>query len=237
MNDPQDPLDLSMLAERYGLDSAAVTGLQAFGWMLAHDELAPTTVRDTERVRDDHLADALVALELDQIRDARLIADLGAGAGVPGLPLAVALPHAEFVLIDGSSRKCEFMRRAADALRLDNVTVLHERAETWKAGIGRCDVVTARAVAALDVVEEYAAPLLRMGGSLVVWRGKRDFKAEADGVEAARILGLTEAEPRRVAPYPGAANRHLHIYQKSSRTPGRFPRRDGMARKKPLGAS
>jgi 16S rRNA (guanine527-N7)-methyltransferase len=226
---------LTTLAERYSLDGEAVRRLRLFGSLLAHDELAPTTVRAPVRVRDDHLADALVGLELPQVKGAATIADLGAGAGVPGIPLAVALPGARVTLLEGNRRKCEFIARAIELLELENATVIHARAETWSAGIGGCEVVTARALAPLDVLAEYAAPLLTLGGALVAWRGKREPEAEADGARAATLLGLEVQEPVQVSPYDGVEHRHLHVMAKVAETPARFPRRDGVARKRPLG--
>jgi 16S rRNA (guanine527-N7)-methyltransferase len=226
---------LDTLVARFGLSHSQSEQLRHFGATLAEDEHAPTTVHDPKRVRDDHLADALVALDLPVVRSAEVIADLGAGAGVPGLPLAIALPDAQLVLVEGNGRKCEFMRSAAVDLALSNVEVVHGRAETWQYGLGRMDVVTARALAPLDVVAEYAAPLLRLGGSLVAWRGQRESDAEDDARRAAAILGLTVEEPIQVAPYPDALNRHLHVMVKTNPTPERFPRRDGVARKRPLG--
>lgn len=223
------------LAERFGLSTDQAVRLRRFGDILVHDEQAPTTVREPAHVRDDHLADALVALDLSGVRSARAIADLGAGAGVPGIPLAIALPEAGFTLVEGNGRKCEFMRAVIDDLGLANVEVLHGRAETWSAGIGQMDIVTARALAPLDVVAEYAAPLLRLGGALVAWRGQREPDAEAAAVRAAAVLGLSVEAPMRVEPYPGARNRHLHVLVKRAPTPERFPRRDGVARKRPLG--
>ena len=83
------------LAARFDLSPAQTAQLGNFATVLAEDEHAPTTVRDPERVRDDHLADALVAIELPVVRNAGSVADLGAGAGVPGIPLAIALPAAQ----------------------------------------------------------------------------------------------------------------------------------------------
>jgi 16S rRNA (guanine527-N7)-methyltransferase len=120
-------------------------------------------------------------------------------------------------------------------LELGNVEVVQGRAETWKEGIGRFDVVTARALAPLDVVAEYAAPLLRVGGAVVAWRGRREPQVEADGLRAAEILGLSVAEPVKVEPYKGVEHRYLHVMSKVRETPDRFPRRDGVARKRPLG--
>jgi 16S rRNA (guanine527-N7)-methyltransferase len=227
------PLD--SISKRFGLSATETNQLTRFGSILVADEHAPTTVREPGRVRDDHLADALVALELPVVRDARALADLGAGAGVPGIPLAIALPEARVFLVEGHGRKCDFMRAAAAQLDLANVEVVHGRAETWTSGLGSMDVVTARALAPLDVVAEYAAPLLRIGGALVSWRGQRDPDDEAAGCRAAAILGLSVEDPLRVEPYAGALNRHLHVMVKMTATPDRFPRRDGVARKRPLG--
>ena len=229
-------VSLDELAARYDLPNRAVDRLRNLGAMLADDPLAPTTIREPARIRDDHLADALVALELPPVRAATRIADLGAGAGIPGLPLAVALPDAAVWLVDSASRKCQFIERAIERLGLKNAHVIRARAESWADGRDRVDLVTARALAPLDVVAEYAAPLLEVGGTLVVWRGKREPQAERAGEIAANKLGLVAAEPVRVWPYPAAAHRYLHPMSKVLATPPGFPRRPGMARKHPLGA-
>jgi len=205
--------------------------------MVVSDPLAPTTVRQPAWVLNDHFADSLVALEVDAVRRATAIADLGSGAGFPGLPLALALPGAEVLLLDSGARKAAFIERAIKACGIPNAHAVHARAETWSEGMGRFDLVTARALAPLDVVAEYAAPLLRIGGSLAVWRGRQDPEAEEAGARAAPILGLEVGEIRPVEPYPGAEHRHIHLMTKVGETPERFPRRPGMARKRPLGAS
>ena len=115
-----------------------------------------------------------MALELDEVRRAREIADIGSGAGFPGLVLAAALPDAHVALVESSAKKCAFLERAVGAMRLHNVVAVPERAESWRAGMGSRDLVTARAVAPLNVLVEYAAPLLRVGGALVAWKGRRD---------------------------------------------------------------
>ncbi|MGH2872348.1 MAG: 16S rRNA (guanine(527)-N(7))-methyltransferase RsmG [Solirubrobacteraceae bacterium] len=226
---------LAHLVERFGLSRVQSEQLTRFGRLLVNDEHAPTTLREPISVRDDHLADALVALDLRAIHAATNLADLGAGAGVPGIPLAIASPATNVALLDGNGRKCEYIRAVVADLGLGNVDVVHTRAEMWKRGLGRFDVVTARALAPLDVVAEYAAPLLKSGGALVAWRGRRDPDEEATGARAAAILGLSVLEPHPVEPYPGALNRHLHVMLKTGPTPERFPRRDGVARKRPLG--
>jgi 16S rRNA (guanine527-N7)-methyltransferase len=101
--------------------------------------------------------------------------------------------------------------------------------------MGSRDLVTARAVGDLAVLAEYAAPLLRLGGALVAWRGGRDPRVEAQAGKAADELGLTVLSPIKVAPYSQARQRHLHVMLKAAETPARFPRRPGMAAKRPLG--
>ena len=84
------------------------------------------------------------------------------------------------------------------------------------------------------MLAEYAAPLLREGGVLVAWKGRRDEAEEAAGATAAGRLGLEVEDVRHVVPYAGARDHHLHIMRKVGPTPDRFPRRAGQARKRPL---
>jgi len=230
------PAALAALARRWSLPEAAAGSLERLVSLIGSDGSAPTTVQEPERVLDDHLADSLVALELRDVdwHEAE-IADLGAGAGFPGLPLAIALPGSRLSLVESNARKCEFLARAVAECELDNVEIVRERAELWRAGLDRCDVVVARALAPLPVVAEYAAPLLRAGGSLVAWRGRRDDADEVAGARAAFQLGLETREPVMVKPYPAAERRHLHVMVKVGKTPAKFPRRPGVARKHPLG--
>jgi 16S rRNA (guanine527-N7)-methyltransferase len=227
---------LRALVERYGLGQAAVAQLCELHHLLVEDPLAPTAVRDPAKVIDDHLADALSALELEVVRQARTLADLGSGAGVPGLPLAIALPGCEVALVESAARKTAFLERAVAACAAANARVVHTRVEAWPEGLAAFDLVTARALAPLDVVAEYAAPLLAIGGTLVAWRGRRDRSAEAAAARAASEVGLEPAGIVPVKPYPAAESRHLHLMSKVTETPRGFPRRPGMALKRPLGA-
>jgi 16S rRNA (guanine527-N7)-methyltransferase len=221
------------LAQRYGLGDGAAAQLSALLNLVVKDPLAPTTVRTPRGVLDDHLADSLVALELPEVLSARTIADVGSGAGFPGLPLAIAVPNAQVTLIESSARKCQFLLRAIDVCELDSVRVLHARVEELGTPAS-FDLVTARAVAPLAVLAEYAAPLLRVGGALLAWRGRRNLEDERAGAVAAAELGLRMHEPVAVRPYPAAERRNLHLMSKVMETPPRFPRRPGIARKRPL---
>jgi 16S rRNA (guanine527-N7)-methyltransferase len=194
-----------------------------------------TTVSAALEAINVHVADSLAALDIPEIRSADRVADVGAGAGFPGLVLAAALPDAQVDLIEAAGRKAQLIERLADAAGL-SVGVLPVRAEEWAAadGAGAYAAVTARAVAPLTVLAEYAAPFLALNGALVAWKGQRDPDEERDGASAAALLGLEHSRTLPVTPYKGSRNRHLHVYLKVRETSDRFPRRPGMAAKKPL---
>jgi 16S rRNA (guanine527-N7)-methyltransferase len=221
--------------EELGLPPAGMAALRAILELQETDPAASTTVREFSAAVDRHVADSLVALERDAVKHARRIADLGAGAGWPGLALAAALPDARVALVESASRHVRYLERAVAAGGLTNVEVVHARAEEWRAGIGAQDLVTARALAALPVLCEYAAPLLVHGGALVAWKGAVPAAEAEAGAAAAEIVGLAPVEVREVEPYPDAGHRALHVFRKVAPTPERFPRRAGMAVKRPLG--
>jgi 16S rRNA (guanine527-N7)-methyltransferase len=198
------------------------------------DASAPTSVHDRREAERVHIADSLAGLEVPAVRDAARIADIGSGAGLPGLVLAIARPEAEVVLAESVGKKCAWLERTVERLGLENVRVACARVE--ELDVAPFDVVTARALAALPVLCEYAAPLLREGGALVAWKGAVDAREEADGLHAAGVLGLAREEVRGVEPYPGSERRTLHIFRKVGPTPAGYPRRPGMAAKRPLTA-
>ena len=226
---PAFHVKLAALGTRFGIDTSALAPVLE---LQAADPAASTTVRDPELAVDRHVADSLVALDLEPVRRARSIADLGSGAGWPGLALAAARPKAQVFLVESAIRHCRYLQRAIDAAGLPNVAVIHSRAEEWACA---CDLVTARALAALPVVLEYAAPLLVEGGHVVAWKAAIAPDESAAGAVAAAELGLAPVEVTRVDPYAGAGDRTLHVFRKVAPTPPRFPRRPGMAVKRPLG--
>jgi 16S rRNA (guanine527-N7)-methyltransferase len=199
---------------------------------------APIASSTVAQARDVHVADSLSGLELDPIRSAGRIADLGSGAGLPGLVLAAALPDARVDLIESIERKCAFVRDAAARMALANVAVVCERSEDWARGKGgeAYDVVVARSVGRLATLAELASPLLREGGLLVAWKGRRSAEEEAEAVRAADRIAMEPIEIRSVQPYPSSRDRHIHLLRKNGPTPNGLPRRPGMAAKRPFGS-
>jgi 16S rRNA (guanine527-N7)-methyltransferase len=230
------------LCERFGLSAGSDEQIRLLLEALAAEADPHTTVSSPADALDAHVADSLSGLEVDALARVRRIADVGAGAGFPGLALAIALPRAQVDLIESAGRKTAVIGRLAQAARLSNARAITARAEEWAGTPGALggggeayDAVVARAVAALPVLVEYAAPLLREGGVLVAWKGARSDEEEARGAAAAGAVGLAPEEVRRVEPFPEARDRHLHVFRKIAPTPERFPRRAGMAVKRPLG--
>ena len=203
---------------------------------------APSSVRAIKEIREVHIADSLAGLELAAVTSATRVADVGAGAGLPGLVLAIALPETQVDLLEANGRKCAFMERAIDACGLDNAHPHAVRAEDWatppppQGGREAYDLVTARAVGRLSTLAELASPLLREGGTLVAWKGRRDPEEEAELARGFERHAMRPYEVRWVGPYAGSRNRHLHVLVKGAPTPADLPRRPGIAKKRPFGA-
>lgn len=218
------------------LDPAARAALEKVLELLAEERASVSSVVD-ERAWQVHVADSLTGLEIPELREAARIADVGAGAGFPGLALAVALPKAQIDLIESVSRKCAFMSRAIATAGIANATVRDTRSEDWAAGEGRelYDAVTARAVGRLSTLAELASPLLKPNGVLVAWKGKRDPEEESQLERAAASLAMTPEQVLDVGNRAGSQHRHLHLIRKTAPTPNDLPRRPGMAKKRPKG--
>ena len=194
-----------------------------------------TSVPD-EETAERHFADSLMPLAYPGIIPGEgRAADVGSGAGFPGLPLALFCPRVSFCLIDAQEKRCAFLRECASQMGLRNVDVIHARAED----AGRreelreaFDLTVARAVAPLNVLCEYLAPLTKAGGKCVCWKGAPDQEEKRDGDHAARIVGFGAGE--EVAFREAGAERTLYIYRKLSGTPEKYPRRSGIPSKRPL---
>lgn len=214
-------------------------GRQALGKvleLLAAERASVSSVVD-ERAWRVHVADSLTGLAVPELSSAVRIADVGAGAGFPGLVLAVALPGAGVELIESVGRKCVFMQRAIDEAEIPNATVRNIRSEDWADADGReaYEAVTARAVGRLSTLAELASPLLKPNGALIAWKGKRDGEEERQLFRASESLAMRPEQILDVGTSAGSKHRHLHVIRKSGPTPPDLPRRPGIAKKRPKG--
>ena len=174
-----------------------------------------TAIDDVEQARESLLVDSLRGVEVVRSVGGPVV-DVGSGGGVPGIPLALALPEREVTLLEANGRKCEFLRRWAPA----NASVVQGRAEDQET---ECyGVAVAKALAPPPVAAEWCLPLVREGGIAVLWAG-----ATADREHVARVAGHLAAE----------LDEHVLdfiVLRKLGPTPAGFPRRAGVARKRPL---
>jgi 16S rRNA (guanine527-N7)-methyltransferase len=205
--------------------------------LLREERASVSSVTEPDRAWRVHVEDSLTGLEFEELREAKRIADIGSGAGFPGLVLAVALPQSRVDLIESIGRKCDFIQRAIDAAGIPNATVINARSEEIAAGKSRetYEAVTARAVGRLSTLAELASPLLRENGVLVAWKGKRDPDEESQLTRASEQLAMRSERILAVGDRAGSKHRHLHLIRKSGPTPASLPRRPGMAKKRPRG--
>ena len=193
--------------------------------------------REEERLWERHLNDALGLAAIRRPKPEERWADLGSGAGLPGLPLAVAYRATAFTLIDAQRRRVDWVAGTVAKLGLTNVAVVHARLEDYGRGPARqsFDVATARAVGPLPVVAELGLPLLKIGGQLLVPRGRPGSDELKQAATACRQLGgrIDGVIPNPSSPIDRVG--FVVMMAKIAATSPRFPRRSGVPARTPLG--
>jgi 16S rRNA (guanine527-N7)-methyltransferase len=220
---PITPQQLSLFSRHYSLLLARPARL--------------TAITDPVHSAIKHFLDSLTALLIRDPQPGERVADIGSGAGFPGLVLAVARPHTSFTLIEAHQRRAAFLRQAAAALALANVTVIPDRVET----IGhdprhreRYHLVLARALAPMPVLLEYCLPLLRIGGHCLALKGPAGEAELRRSHRALITLGGHPAATRKLSLPDNMGERFLVLVTKTAPTPSRYPRRPGLPSKRPL---
>ncbi len=229
-------MDRALLA-RLGLlpEPARLEQLEAFHrLLLEHSRLMDLTKVPEEDMTLRHYADALSALPLGLLPESGAVIDVGSGAGLPGIPLAIAAPGLRLTLLEAREKRCAFLERVRLELGLSNVTVLCARAEdAARTGLRETfDRALARALAPLNVLAEYLLPFLKPGGLALCWKGPAvKDEGEAGGRAAAQLggrlgrlmdLGL-----------PGRSH-FIQVIEKTGASPLKYPRRAGVPAKNPL---
>ncbi|MHB9031790.1 MAG: 16S rRNA (guanine(527)-N(7))-methyltransferase RsmG [Anaerolineae bacterium] len=212
-----------------------------------------TTITGYEDVQIKHLLDSLMCILafpdygtngvipssvplLQQDYELRC-ADIGSGAGFPGIPLKILYPGLRLTLIEATHKKTLFLRHMVEVLNLQQVSVVNSRAEElgqdalWRE---QFDLVVARAVAGLSVLAEYCLPLVRVGGRWIAQKGE-DAEAEVEAAEyAIRTLGGKPIAIKKYQLHQVSSPRHLVVVEKITTTPEVYPRRAGIPSKRPL---
>jgi 16S rRNA (guanine527-N7)-methyltransferase len=201
--------------------------LELYCDLVAREPVSLTAIRDPAELRRELVGDALSACAAIGERLPGDVVDVGSGNGSPGIPLALHYGQ-PVTLLDSVARKGAFLRHAVALLEIECPVVV-DRSETYARGAGRdaFDLALARALAPPAVALELCLPLVRPGGRVILWTGRRFDPAALEPVVA--LLG--GHSPRAIETSPG---RQLLVVDKISATPDRFPRRPGMAGKRPL---
>ncbi len=196
-----------------------------------------TAIRDAEGIRTRHFLDSLSCLLAFRDSQPGRLIDIGTGAGFPGLPIKIVLPHIRLVLVDSVGKKADFCRHIVQELALEQVDVIQSRAEDVGQSSShreQYDCALARAVANLPVLVEYLLPLVRVGGMAIAQKGTSGPAETQQAETGIRMLGGQIRSIKEVC-LPGIAEeRYLVVLDKVAATPPRYPRRAGIPAKTPL---
>jgi 16S rRNA (guanine527-N7)-methyltransferase len=195
-----------------------------------------TRILDPMAVLEEHFLDSLAGLRRGMAKTGNDLLDLGSGAGFPGLPLKIYLPHLKLFLLDASGKKISFLRLLLKELQLDGITLMQQRAEDLGRGKGRekFSWVTARAIAPLAVLLELALPLVKKDGYFWAFKGPAYFKELNEAEEILMHCGGRLVETISYQLPRGQKSRNILIFQKEAKTKDRFPRKAGIPQKRPI---
>ena len=242
-------------SDRLGLEQSVIDQLSAYGvacspqqacLLIRHLELVieKNKVVNLTRITDPgeavslHVVDSLLPLSCDDValnRSCKYL-DMGTGAGFPGIPLGI-MTGAHGLLVDSVNKKVQAVGEFARALGLSSLHARHARIEELPAQIGASqDYVFARAVAQSNVLIEYATPLLKKGGRLVLEKGRPSDDELRAAAAAAKICGMTQVSRETFELFGNLGHREIIIFERTGSPSIALPRKTGEAKRRPLGA-
>ena len=196
-----------------------------------------TALTAPEDVAVKHIIDSLTAYDVALFDGARTLIDVGTGAGLPGIPLAVYAPHLTVTLLDSLNKRVRFLTEVTASMGLQNVRCIHARAEEaarTPEHRAAYDIVVSRAVARLPILLEYTLPFVRVGGTLLALKGRAYAEEQKEGQRAAAVLGGDRITARPVH-LPGLDDvRAILTVTKERQTPAAYPRGGGAPTRRPL---
>ena len=201
-----------------------------------NEKMNLTSMTEEHEVYLKHFYDSIATSFYTDLTKELTICDVGAGAGFPSIPLKIIFPNLKVTIVDSLNKRIHFLNQLAEALELDNVSFVHDRAETYGKGDYRAsyDIVTARAVARLSVLSELCLPLVKKGGHFIALKSS---KGEEELEEARFGIGVLGGKVLDTISYElpeDAGERQMIIIDKRSQTPKKYPRKPGTPNKSPL---
>lgn len=205
-----------------------------------NEKMNLTAITQREEVYLKHFYDCLMVLWNMPLEDYALqLCDVGAGAGFPSIPLKIAHPELQVTIVDSLQKRLTFIEHLAEELGLEGVSCVHGRAEDVgqnPAYRGQFDIVTARAVASLNVLAEYCLPLVKIGGQFLALKAQKSDQELEEARAAIRILGAKLIKLTEDQLPVEAADRRYILIQKTKETPNKYPRKAGKPAKNPIKA-
>ncbi|RIN35441.1 16S rRNA (guanine(527)-N(7))-methyltransferase RsmG [Staphylococcus succinus] len=201
-----------------------------------NEKMNLTSITEEHEVYLKHFYDSIAPSFYTDLTQPLTICDIGAGAGFPSIPLKIIFPNLHVTIVDSLNNRIHFLNQLAEALGLENVSFVHDRAETYGKGVYResYDIVTARAVARLSVLSELCLPLVKKGGQFIALKSS---KGEEELAEAGFGIGVFGGKVQDTISYElpeDAGERQMIIIEKRSQTPKKYPRKPGTPNKAPL---
>ena len=205
-----------------------------------NEKMNLTAITQREEVYLKHFYDCLMVLWNMPLENYALqLCDVGAGAGFPSIPLKIAHPELQVTIVDSLQKRLTFIEHLAEELGLEGVSCVHGRAEDVgqnPAYRGQFDIVTARAVASLNVLAEYCLPLVKIGGQFLALKAQKSDQELEEARAAIRILGAKLIKVTEDQLPVEAADRRYILIQKTKETPNKYPRKAGKPAKNPIKA-
>lgn len=196
-----------------------------------------TAITEPREVAVKHMVDSLLCFDRTYFPQGAKVIDVGTGAGFPGIPLKIIYPDLEMVLFDSLQKRLKFLQAVIDELGLTDIYCVHGRAEDGgrdPALREKFDVVVSRAVARMVLLVEWCLPFLHTGGWMIALKGAQYQEELLEAKRAIQLLGGKAGAAQEVS-LPGFSERRgLLFVQKITKTPAAYPRRPGVADKKPL---